>query len=66
MKALVGKVLETPNIALLVNAYGKLTGDISTALGNYTAESLMDNGFVIDGKPCYKLEHLNEKGEWVE
>lgn len=66
MKELVGKVIENPNIVLLVNAYGKHTGDIGTYCGNYTAESLMDNDFVIDDKPCYVLEHLNEKGEWVE
>mgnify|MGYP003288020553 CR=1 FL=1 len=66
MRGLVGKVLETPSVALLVNAYGKISQNIVTPGGNYTAEALRDNGFVVDGKPCYKLEHLNEKGEWVE
>lgn len=65
MKALVGKVLETPHVALLVNAYGKVTKEVSTAWGNYTDEALMNRGFTLDGKPCYKLEHL-ENGEWVE
>ena len=66
MRGLVGKVIENPNIVLLVDSYGKLTGEIGTYCGQYTAESLMDNGFVIGDKPCFKLEHLNEKGEWVE
>lgn len=66
MRELVGKVIENDNVALLVTSYGKHTGDIDTYCGIYTAEDLRDSGFVIDGKPCCKLEHLNEKGEWVE
>ena len=65
MRELVGKVLETPHIDLLVNAYSKVTKGVSTAWRDYTAEDLMDLDFTIDGKPCYKLEHL-ENGEWVE
>ena len=66
MKSLVGRVLETPSVVLLVNAYGKISGTIVTPSGNYSAEALMDNKYTIDGKPCYVLEHLNEQGQWVK
>lgn len=65
MRELVGKVLETSNVALLVDAYMKVTKNIVTSCGTYNAEELRAR-FTVDGKPCYKLEHLNEKGEWVE
>ena len=33
---------------------------------SYTPEELVNRNISVDGKPCYKLEHLNEKGEWVK
>ncbi len=27
---------------------------------------LIVNNFTIDGKPCYVMEHKNDKGEWVK
>ena len=67
MKALVGKVFTTAN------------GDVSIAtdFDNYlkslyiynecfNSKQLADSVWLLDGKPCCILEHLNEKGEWVK
>ena len=66
MKALVGKVFTT------------IDGDVSIATDFdntikelciygefFKNKELADSAWRIDGKPCYKLEHL-ENGEWVE
>jgi hypothetical protein len=66
MKALVGKVLENHKYLLWVEGYEKNTKRIVTLLKSFTAEELMDSDYLIDRAPCYKLEHLNENGEWVE
>lgn len=65
MKALVGKVIEDEDEVNLVSCFHKDTGKIETDYESYDAESLKNSTFTIDGKPCYKLEHL-ENGEWVE
>lgn len=66
MLDLVGKVLSSPSgewRSLILWASGE---EVSTYHRSYSANTLMDDGYTIDGKPCYKLEHLNDKGEWVE
>ncbi len=68
MKALVGKVIEKDNNLYLVTAYHNdrqtiITGNASSLLD---AELLIVNNFTIDGKPCYVMEHKNDKGEWVK
>lgn len=65
MKAMVGKVLSGDKFdycALITYTEAEM---IETQHYTYTSDELI-NGYTIDGKPCYKLEHLNEKGEWVE
>lgn len=66
MKALAGKVLSDSSgewRSLILWASGV---EITTYNRSYSPDTLMVYDFVVDGKPCYKLEHLNEKGEWVE
>lgn len=66
MKALVGKVVEDKdgNIYLVVcyipRGRGLLIGGFY-----FNEQEIIDGGFIIDGKPCGKLEHL-ENGEWVQ
>lgn len=65
MKALVGKVLRGDKFdycALITYTEAEM---IETQHYTYTSDELID-GYTIDGKPCFKLEHLNDKGEWVE
>lgn len=75
MRVLVGKVLTDKgngNVTMVtdfINEYDKYEDYnycMIYAYGeHYVAEDLI-NEYTIDDKPCYKLEHLNEKGEWVE
>lgn len=74
MKALVGKVAEDKdgNAFLIVEFLKEFDEEVEgfsfgVQLSNtyYGAYDLMKL-YTIDGKPCFKLEHLNEKGEWVE
>lgn len=75
MKALVGKIIEFKNgDTTLATGYSEEFDEgiegyncgIWTCWGwSMGAKELM-NECIIDGKPCYVLEHLNDKGEWVE
>lgn len=65
MKALVGKVIEDGDNLLFVSMYyGKEECVTAGCLVDFDRDDLMRCS--CDGKPCYKLEHLNDKGEWVE
>lgn len=70
MEALVGKAIETPNgNVYLCTAYQKPNDAYEAAVDVDTwvsASGLLEDGYKLNGKPCGKLEHLNEKGEWVE
>lgn len=68
MKALVGKVIEGTSIDFraLIHYYTSADDSVCTIYNSYNAKELMESHIAIDGKPCYVLEHLNEKGEWVE
>jgi hypothetical protein len=67
MKALVGKSITLKDGAVcLCTAWSAQSNHIILDNTSWTAESLLDIGYTVDGKPCGKLEHLNEKGEWVE
>lgn len=66
MLDLVGKVVSDSSggwRSLIVWASGD---EITTYRTSYSADLLMAGDYIIDGKPCYVLEHLNEKGEWVK
>ena len=67
MKALVGKVIKTPkDIAMVLGYSGERNKVCVATMDNYfAAGTLLDVGATLDGKPCGKLEHL-ENGEWVE
>lgn len=71
MKALVGKVIEDNYSAHLV--IGLIKPDPAEnvschvrASQSWLASDKLLQQFTIDGRPCGVLEHLNEKGEWVE
>ena len=71
MKALVGKVIEDNYSAHLV--IGLIKPDPAEnvschvrASQSWLASDKLLQQFTIDGHPCGVLEHLNEKGEWVE
>lgn len=66
MRWLVGKVIERNSSAYLVISYAH--DELATTIyieGKYLSEDRLMADFTIDGKPCGKLEHL-ENGEWVE
>jgi hypothetical protein len=66
MRELVGKVIQD-NIGnrSLINNYTNVDNQVTVFCAYCNADKLMKAGYTIDGKPCYKLEHL-ENGEWVE
>lgn len=66
MKALVGKRLEAPDGVDLIFSFDKRDKTIETNYACYDSKLLMEKNFTIDGKPCYVLEHINERGEWVK
>ena len=67
MKSLVGKVVvDNRNNISLVTDYDFFTERICVHGEYLNNNDLIDYDITIDGKPCYKLEHLNDKGEWVE
>lgn len=66
MKALVGKSITLSDGAVyLCTAW--LAQDNVIVLGStlWNSEDLIKDGYTIDGKPCGRLEHL-ENGEWVQ
>lgn len=65
MKSLVGKVIEYNGVAYLVTMYDSQTNDVLIGNGDLLSETTLKMYYTIDGKPCGKLEHL-ENGEWVE
>ena len=65
MQALVGKVIDTPDGYLFVDAYSKRDSNIHTADGWFAADYLMLAGYTVDREPCHGLEHL-EGGKWVK
>lgn len=67
MKALVGRTFTT------VDGDVSIATDFDRYLESlciydewFNNKKLADSVWQLDGKPCYKFEHLNEKGEWVE
>ena len=66
MLDLVGKVLSSSSGDWRSLILWASNDEVSTYHRSYNADTLMSEGYLIDGKPCYKLEHKNEKGEWVE
>lgn len=67
LKALVGKPITMSDGAVcLCTAYSKQCKSVILDNTHWNAQKLVDNGFTVDGEPCGVLEHLNEKGEWVE
>lgn len=66
MQKLVGKVIENCKYILWCDGYDKESNLIITQLKALTAEDLIKGGYAVDREPCYVLEHLNGKGEWVK
>lgn len=70
MRALVGEVVEHKNNLHLVTNYLEESTDntpyVCVGTNWREAKGLIEHGYTIDGKPCFKLEHLNDKGEWIE
>ena len=67
MRAVVGKPITMPDGAVcLCTAYSKQNKSVIFDSRHWKAQKLRDSGCTIDGKPCGVLEHLNDKGEWVE
>lgn len=66
MKEIVGKNLETSGFVKFIYSFDKENRTLEGHDFLYTAKDLFEDDFKFNGKPCFKLEHLNEKGEWVE
>ena len=66
MRGLVGKVIEDTrgNVSFAVG-FRKNDPLLYAGSNQFTAEQLLKGGFICNGKPCEKFEHL-ENGEWVE
>lgn len=70
MKELIGKLYESSLRKFIITGYDKEKNAIKVNELWFTAEELMNgknacNPPMVDGKPCYVLEHL-ENGEWVK
>ena len=66
MKALVGKVLKHSTGCYLVTAFENRGNQVKIESVWRGASELVELWTQLDDSPCGKLEHLNEKGEWVE
>ena len=63
---LVGKALSAPSGEWRSLILWASDNEVITHYRKYSANALMAEGYTIDGKPCYVLEHQNDKGEWVK
>lgn len=69
MKALVGKVIKNgPGMHLVIGCDNVLENEWVIYVKDcmFSGNDLMRHEYTLDGKPCYFLEHLNDKGEWVK
>lgn len=65
MYELIGKYIEDAEEVMLVTGFYKKDNLVKAGDKYYDAERLF-NECTINGTPCGKLVHLNEKAEWVE
>jgi hypothetical protein len=66
MQDLVGKVLKHSTGNYLVTAFDNRWNQVKIESTWREREELKEFWTQLDGKPCYKLEHQNDKGEWVK
>ena len=66
MQDLVGKVLKHSTGNYLVTAFDNRWNQVKIESTWREREELKEFWTHLDGKPCYKLEHQNDKGEWVK
>jgi hypothetical protein len=67
MRGLVGKVItDVEGDATLITDFDNVTKNIRFLGEWWKSDELADSTWKLDGKPCFKLEHLDEKGQWVE
>ena len=65
MLDLAGKVLSAPSGEWRSLILWASANEVITHYGEYNANTLMDKGYTIDGKPCVIYEHL-EDGAWIQ
>lgn len=66
MKALVGRLLTTVDGDVsIATVFDNTLKELWIACKCFKNKELANSKWLLDGKPCYKLEHL-ENGEWVE
>lgn len=67
LKKLIGRVVTTLEGDIsMVTDYEEWGHKVCIYGELYDADELSHSAWLLDGKPCCHLEHLNEKGEWVE
>lgn len=66
MESLVGAVIKNKYSTMFINAYDNRHQKVWSGYCAYTAERLIELDYTFKGLPCGHLEHLNDKGEWVE
>lgn len=66
VKDLIANVQPKPDAQGYYKYLDNVEADLIANYSSCFGELETYEGYLIDGKPCYKLEHLNEKGEWVE
>lgn len=66
MRALVGKLFtNSEGDASIATAFDRYLNSIYIYFDSYDSDELAKSDWRLDDKPCYKLEHKNDKGEWV-
>lgn len=68
MRGLVGMVICKGRSVHFVTGYEDVfdgEGMVHVNGGLYSANDLLQKGFTYDTRPCGRLEHLNDEGEWV-
>jgi hypothetical protein len=66
MQGLVGKVFTTPDGDVsIATDFDNIMNSICICSEWFKSDELANSILQLDGKPCCKLEHL-ENGEWVE
>ncbi len=67
MQNLVGRIFKTVDgDASIATDFDNIMNSLCIYSEWFKGDELANSVWQLDGKPCYKLEHLNENGEWVE
>lgn len=67
MQKLVGRIFTTPDGDVsIATDFDNIMKSICICSEWFKSDELANSIWQLDGKPCCKLEHQNDRGEWVE